>query len=312
MRKNRVLITGGAGFIGRALVAHCLQEDYEVAVIDNLCTGRLENLVPYLNRVDFYEADILDKSAVEAAMGRAQPSIVFHLAAHHFIPFCDKHPRETLRVNVEGTHLVLTEAARHGVKVAVVASSGSLYPSQDDLLSEDLEPAPTDIYGLSKGMTEQITRFTASTTDMQCVAARLFNTYGPHETNPHLIPHIMESLRHSRVVRLGNVHTKRDYIYVDDVAAFLYLCGQQRAGRYTVVNIGTGLEYSAEEIVNAIGQILGHEVTISIDASRVRPVDKLHQRADTRKLERLTGVRAGHGLADGLRKLLAHELIGRT
>ena len=143
MSKNRVLITGGAGFIGRALVAHCLQEENEVAVIDNLCTGRLTNLDPYLDRVQFFEADILDQAALETALRQTQPSTVFHLAAHHFIPFCDKHPRETLRVNVEGTYSVLTAAARHGVDVAVVASSGSLYPSQDGLLSEDLEPAPT-------------------------------------------------------------------------------------------------------------------------------------------------------------------------
>jgi UDP-glucose 4-epimerase len=243
-------------------------------------------------------------------MAESRPQIVFHLAAHHFIPFCDQNPEETLRVNVEGTHAILTAAARHGVRVAVVASSGALYPSRDDLLHEELSSAPVDIYGLSKHLTEEVARFAASTTGMSCVAARLFNTYGPHETNPHLIPHIMESLHRGSTLQLGNIHTKRDYIYVDDVAALLYSLGQSAAAPYTVVNVGTGLEYSAEEIVRTIGQLLGREIPITVDAARVRQVDKLHQRASTERLERLTGMLPAHSLSEGLSKLLAHERIG--
>lgn len=310
MLMKSVLVTGGAGFIGRALVSRFLKEECKVTVIDNLCTGRIENLRPFLDRIDFCQVDILDRSSVGAVMAKSQPSIVFHMAAHHFIPFCDEHPGDTLRVNVEGTQSVLAEAARQGASTAVVASSGSLYPSHDDLLSEDLEAAPVDVYGLSKQLTEEVTRFTAKTTGLRCVAARIFNTYGPFETNPHLIPHIMESLRHGPVVELGNIQTKRDYIYVDDVAAFLYRCGQRAVEPYTVVNVGTGTEYSAEEVVLAISQLQGREIKIKVDSSRVRAVDKLHQRADTRRVEGLTGMQPAHSLAEGLRKLLAHEGIG--
>jgi UDP-glucose 4-epimerase len=267
----------------------------------------MENLAPFLDRIEFFKADILEKDSVEAVLAKVQPSIVFHMAAHHFIPFCDQHPRETLRVNVEGTHLVLSGAARHGARVAVVASSGSLYPSSDNVLSEELEAAPVDIYGLSKSMAEQVASLIAATTGLSCVAARLFNTYGPHETNPHIIPHIVESLRRGSVVELGNIRTKRDYIYVDDVAALLYRCAKSCTDRYTAVNVGTGTEYSAEEIIQTARQLLGRDITINIDASRVRAVDKLHQRADTRRLEALTGMRPAHSLIEGLRMLLVHE-----
>lgn len=309
MRKKSVLITGGAGFIGRALVAQCLKEENDVTVIDNLCAGRLENLAPYLDSITFYQADILDRPAIKTAMEKSQPSVVFHLAAHHFIPFCELNPGETLRVNVEGTHLVLAEAARHNVDVAVVASSGSLYQSRTDLLSENFPAMPVDVYGLSKHLAEEVTRFVMNTTSLRCVSARLFNTYGPYETNPHLIPHIMESLRCGPRVRLGNIHTKRDYIYVDDVAAFLYQCAATAEEAYTVVNVGTGTEYSAEEIVQTVGRLLGCRVLIDVDESRVRAVDKLHQRADTARLEKLTGMKPAHSLADGLDKLLRHEGI---
>src|SRR5690606_12455645 len=100
-------------------------------------------------------------------------------------------------------------AAKGGARTAVVASSGVLYPSVDDILDEDIPVEPIDIYGLSKLMTEQVARYVATATDMSCVAARLFNTYGPYETNPHLIPHIMECLHRGPSIPLGNIHTKR-------------------------------------------------------------------------------------------------------
>jgi UDP-glucose 4-epimerase len=244
---------------------------------------------------------------LSGVMAKARPGVVFHMAAHHYIPFCNEHPRQTLRVNVEGTQLVLSEAARQGARVAVVASSGVIYPNLDGPLSEDLEAVPADVYGLSKHMTEQVTRFIANTTEMSCVAARLFNTYGPYETNPHLIPHIVHSLQRGPSVKLGNIHTKRDYIYVEDVAEMLYNFAQTCKEDYTLVNVGTGIDYSAEQIVQTIAQLLGYEIKIRIDPTRVRPIDKLYQRADTRRLETLTSSRARNSLADGLRHLLVHE-----
>lgn len=304
-----VVVTGGAGFIGRALVARCLHEGHDVVVVDNLVAGSLKNLEAFLDRITFCEGDALDVPLMREVMARVRPSTVFHLAAHHFIPFCNEHPAETLRVNVEGTHVVLSEAARAGVGVAVVASSGALYPGLDDLLDEELEPAPADIYALSKLMAEQVTRFTGMTTGMKCVAARLFNTYGPYETNPHVIPDIIESLRRGPEVRLGNTHPKRDYIYVEDVADLLYRCARKSDSPFEAVNVGTGTEYSVEEIVQEIGRLLGQVITIGTDPSRVRAVDKLHQRADTRRLERMTGMQARHSLAEGLGILLEHECL---
>jgi UDP-glucose 4-epimerase len=307
MSRESVLVTGGAGFIGRAVVARALRTGHQVTVLDNLCAGRLKNLEAFADNITFVEADVLDQDAVRSVMERAGPSLVFHLAAHHYIPFCDANPRETLQVNVEGTYAVLSEAARQGVRTAVVASSGAFYPSTEEQLNEELRPAPVDVYGLSKQMTEEVASFIASTTDMRCVAPRLFNTYGPYETNPHLVPHIIESLHEGDHVELGNVHTKRDYIYVEDVADLLYACAERASDPYTVVNVGTGEEHSAADIVATLEALLGRSIDLSVSASRVRNVDKLHQRADATKLRRLTGSHPRHDLRDGLAELLRHE-----
>ncbi|MEM1126731.1 MAG: SDR family NAD(P)-dependent oxidoreductase [Bacteroidota bacterium] len=306
MKDRNVFITGGAGFIGRAVVAHTLAQGAHVTVYDNLCAGSLENLEGLLDQITFVEADILDEPTLTAALEDAQPDVVFHLAAHHFIPYCNKHPQETLNVNVTGTETVLRLAAQAGAQVAVVASSGAVYPSVDTPLGEDLTPAPPDVYGVSKLLTEHVCAYIAETTPMRCVAARLFNTYGPYETNPHLIPHIVDSLREGPSIELGNIHTFRDYIYVEDVARLLVACAQSDAN-FAVTNVGTGLEYTAEEIVRTFEKILEMPIEIRQDPTRIRAVDKLHQRASTAQLQALTGTQAAIGLHEGLEKLVEHE-----
>ncbi len=307
MAKRRVLVTGGAGFIGRWVVARCLAQGYQVAVYDNLTAGSVDHLLAFADQIDFYEADILDRARLQAVMEEATPEVVFHLAALHFIPYCNAHPQETLRVNVEGTYNVLEAAARVGVRTAVVASSGAIYPSVEGLIPETLTPAPVDVYGLSKLLAEQVAEQFARTTAMACVAARLFNTYGPYETNPHLIPHIVASLQQGPVVELGNIHTKRDYIYVEDVARLLVALGERVTEGYEVVNVGTGQEYSAQEIIETLSELMGQPIEIRVDPDRVRPVDKLHQRADTTRLQQLTGMLPEVTLREGLARLLQHE-----
>lgn len=309
MSDQRVFVTGGAGFIGRWIAERCLSKGWHVSVYDNFSYGSMDNLMALIDDIDLYEADILDSEALRAAMEESRPDLIFHMAALHFIPYCNEHPSETLRVNVEGTQRVLDEAARAGARRAVVASSGAFYPSLDEVLTEDIEPAPVDIYGLSKQLTEEVARYVARTTDLTCVAARLFNTYGPYETNPHLIPHIMESLHRGPSVELGNIHTKRDYIYVEDVARLLVACAEAELEGFTTVNVGTGREYSAKEIVELLGELLDRPIEIQVDEERVRAVDKMHQRASTRRLKQVSGTEAAVELREGLRQLLDHERI---
>ena len=304
---QRVFITGGAGFIGRWVARQALQDGLDVAVYDNLSAGSRDHVAEFADRITLLQDDIMHADALQGALDTFRPDTVIHLAALHFIPYCNAHPTETLRVNTEGTYAVLTAAAKAGVKRAVVASSGIVYPSVDDLLEEDGPLAPPDIYGLSKRMAEEVTEYVARTTGMHAVVARLFNTYGPFETNPHLIPHILERLHRGRVVDLGNIYTKRDYVYVEDVARLLVAAARAAEAGCEVINVGTGAEASAEEIIGEISSLMGEPIEIQVDPDRVRKVDKMHQRASTRRLEAFTGQRATHDLQDGLRKLLQHE-----
>lgn len=305
----RVFITGGAGFIGRWVVARCLADGHEVTAYDNLCVGRKSNLDEFGDRVALVEADILDEERLSTALSEARPDIVFHLAAHHFIPYCNAHPAETLRVNVEGTEIVCRQAAAAGVKRLVAASTGACYPGTDGLLTEATPAVPVDIYGLSKHIMESVLDYYHRSSGLTVRIGRLFNTYGPYETNDHLIPHIMDSLKTGPSIELGNIYTKRDYIFVKDTAASLYGLSQVDKGDLLIANVGTGIEYSAEEIVQMLGQILGSEITISVDEARLRPVDKPHQMADISRLVSATGVKPGYSLEDGLKELVDFERI---
>ena len=138
------------------------------------------------------------------------------------------------------------------------------------------------------------------------MSVRLFNTYGPYETNRHLIPEILRGLAAGPTIRLGNTHTRRDYIHVDDVADALYRSALADASQ-SVVNIGTGASHSAAEIVGILGGLVGRPVHIQTDPDRVRSIDKRDQRAAIDRLSEVIGPPGFRSLTDGLRALLMHE-----
>lgn len=302
----QIVITGGTGFIGSVLAKHCLAAGATVTVLDNLCVGGTARAQRLPEAAAFSPIDITDRAALDSLFAERRPQLVYHLAAHHYIPFCAAHPQETYDVNVWGTHAVLSAAATVGAKV-VVASSGAIYPSTDTPISEDLPAAPTDTYGLSKALTENIAAFFQSEHDLDCRIVRLFNVYGPGDPHPHLLPHIAASLKQSDTISLGNIKTKRDYVFVEDVAATLMAIGAHDSCARSTLNLGAGHEYSAEQIVAEIAGLLGRPVQIHTDPARLRPVDKMHQRADTRRLRDAVGSAPATPLREGLRALLRSE-----
>ena len=155
----------------------------------------------------------------QTVMERADAQVVIHLAALHFIPACNRDPQRAIRVNVDGTQGVLKAAADAASVVGVVvASTAAVYAPSTEAHSESSTIGPTDIYGLTKLWSEQLAELFARSTGKSVGIARLFNVFGPGETNPHLIPTIVRQLQQGPELRLGNLSTKRDYVYVEDVA----------------------------------------------------------------------------------------------
>ncbi len=277
---HSVLITGGAGFIGRWLAKRCIEAGHTVCIVDNLSVGRLENLMNLEGRFEFVQADLGNTERIVQCLQRHNVQTVYHLAALHYIPYCEANPRETFEVNVLGTLSVLEAMRAAGVNRIVFASTGALYPPLDTPLTEETALIAQDIYGLTKLHGETTLAYYQNRYGFQPTIVRLFNTYGPYETNPHLLPHIINTLKQgARELTLGNLHPKRDYIYVEDVAEGFYRLGSLDEAQ-GVFNLGTGTEYSVQEVVNLLGELLGESLRVVQDPARMRPVDKPHQRAD--------------------------------
>lgn len=298
------LVTGGFGFIGNELVRQ-LKPEGNVAILDN--GSRMAPRIEDLAEVPAYRVDLTDHGQVRQVFAELKPRVVYHLAAMHYIPECNQAPERTLRINVESTLGILESARQAGVEHVLVASSGAVYADHPEPLTELSEVAPVDIYGWSKFFSEQLCRWFAGSGGPRITVLRLFNNYGPRETNAHIIPEIIGQLRRGPVLRLGNIKPRRDYIHTADTAKALRLLGRRVPEGITTVNVGSGSDASVEDLIALMGELLGQRIRVETDANRFRKADKLIQVADIGQLEALTGWRPAIGLREGLADLLRFE-----
>ncbi|MDF1547118.1 MAG: NAD(P)-dependent oxidoreductase [Bacteroidales bacterium] len=300
----KILITGGAGFIGSAVVPALQKEGYDVYVLDNLSFGSRE----FIKITDdhFFHADIRDSSIVESIVSTLHPNIFIHLAAIHFIPYCNQHPFEAADINVRGTMNVLSACKKiNCLHKVLFASTAAVYPIIDAAICEDHDLHPLDIYGLSKLAGEHLFMKYYLETRIDTIICRFFNAFGPNETNPHLIPEIEKQLREGkRTIQLGNLTPKRDFIHTYDMAAaFIKLLKLENSG-YDTFNLGRGIEYSVVDIVEAFERQLNEKINIEIEPARVRKVEREHLLADVTKLKRKTGWEPEWSIDEGIKDLI--------
>lgn len=301
MTPDRVLVTGGCGFVGSRLVRKLVERGDDVAVVDDLGLGGPENLGDVRESVEISQVDIRDEDAVVRAFRQLRPHHVIHLAAIHFIPACDRDPKRCIDVNVGGTQSVLEASAAVSVAALALASTAAVYAPADSAHHEGSALGPTDIYGLSKLFSEQLGELFSRRTGIPIGIARLFNVFGPGETNPHLIPAVIVQSGEGTQLRLGNLSTKRDYVFVDDVAEGLAaLPGAAQQGGSMTCNIGTGTESDGNEIVAAIRELTGRPLEIAVDPDRVRASDRPHLLSDSSRAAELLGWYPRTDLAAGL------------
>jgi UDP-glucose 4-epimerase len=300
----KTLITGGAGFIGSAVVPALSKEGHEIYVLDNLSFGHRDFIeVPDSH---FFLADIRDAQKVREIVTSLQPEVVVHLAAIHFIPYCNEHPFEAADTNIRGTMNVLNACkSLPSLKKVFVASTAAVYPISDEAVGEDHEVHPLDIYGLSKLTCEYLCKEFYQESGVDTIVCRFFNAFGPNETNPHLIPEIEKQLREgARTIQLGNLTPKRDFIHTYDMAAAVKKLLQLKNTGYDTFNLGRGIEYSVVEIVEAFSRQLKEEIHIEVDPARVRKVERQHLLADVSKLKEMAGWEPEWSIDDGIRDLV--------
>jgi UDP-glucose 4-epimerase len=291
----RVMVTGGAGFIGSHMAEALAARGDEVHVLDDLSTGKREN-VPA--GAELHVGDIRDP---DAAFDAARPEIVFHLAAQASVSVSVAKPVLDAEVNVLGTVAVLEAARRHGAQVVFSSTGGAIYGECDTPATEDWERRPLSPYGTSKLAGEEYLAAWNRLHGTRHVALRYGNVYGPRQ-DPHgeagVVAIFLSAIAEGRRPTIfGDGSQERDYVFVADVARATLEATKLAGG---VLNVATGRATPVLELVDAMRRATGREIDPEHGAER--PGDLRRSVLDPSLAERELGWRPELSLEDGLRE----------
>lgn len=293
----KILVTGGAGFIGSWIVDGLVEKGLEVIVVDNLSTGNRNNLN---EGVKFYEVDICDKG-IEAVFENEKPDYVFHLAAQIDVKKSIRNPIEDAEVNILGTLNVLNCCVKQGIKKFVFSSSGgAIYGDGVGIpTSETEKEKPMSPYGIAKLSIEKYLEFYKQVYGLDYVALRYSNVYGPRQNSKGeagvVSIFIDKILAGEQIVINGSGEQTRDYIFVKDVARANILALNLSG----IFNVGTGKETSVKEIFGKIVESLGRDVK-EIHAFAIKG-EQMRSCLDAGKLIE-KGWKAEYSLDEGLKE----------
>ncbi len=274
---KRVLVTGGAGFIGSHLVDALIARGVSVTVLDDLSTGKRENIAHHDARVNFVEGSVSDPDVVIHAAEGAD--IIFHLAAVASVPKSIDYPIETHQTNTTGTLAVFDAARKLGISKVIYASSSAVYGDLPDMPKTEMsECCPKTPYGLHKMIGEAYAKLYHDLHGISSVGLRFFNVFGPRQdaSSPYsgVISIFKERLENGKPITIyGDGETTRDFVYVADVVASLVVAAEINNG-LDVFNIGTGKETSLKTVVAALEKALGVTAEVSYQEERVGDIKR--------------------------------------
>jgi nucleoside-diphosphate-sugar epimerase len=302
----RALVTGGAGFIGHHLVRALLEEGAEVRVIDDYSTGDRERLDPFIGRIALVEGSILDRAAIDEAVGTSE--VIFHEAAIPSVTRSVKAPDTSNAVNAGGTIEVMLAAARAGVRRVILAASSSVYGDRAELPArETATPNPRSPYAVSKLAAEGYLHSLGEILGIETVALRYFNVFGPGQDPASeyaaVVPRfVMAALSGVRPTLNGSGEISRDFTYVDNVVRANLLAATARVTGVTC-NVGGGERHSLLRLIDAIGAAVGVRLEPLVGPPRVG--DVLHSQADITLARRTLGYEVAVPFDEGIARTVA-------
>ena len=308
-RKKRILITGGAGFIGSHCVDLFLGNDFEVGVFDIKTPQEAENLAHCLDAVVYIEGDIRDVVQLNAVMGEF--THVLHLAAEVSVQRSIEYPLQTHETNVTGTLNVLQSASMHDVERVIYASSAAVYgDTQIVPTPEDAPLQPLSPYGVHKKMNEEYAELYAKQYGLLSTGLRFFNVYGSRQdpSSPYSgVISIFDKCMKEGVCPTiyGDGFATRDFIHVHDVARVCLAVIESEKELAPVYNIGTGIVVSIEELVQTLHKV--HNVSHQPEYKSARIGDIVHSCALVERMNKDFGAQAELPIEKGLEELQKHE-----
>ncbi len=302
----KILVTGGAGFIGSHLVEELVKEGHTVRVLDDFSTGSLNNLSHIQGKVDVMQGDVSNKETCDKAMKGID--IVLHHAALASVQESIKDPRRTWDVNIRGTKLLLNAAVEEKVKLFVMASSAAVYGNNPELpKTETMASKPISPYGESKRMGELLLEQYFKKFKLKTIILRYFNVYGPRQ-HPHseysgVISRFIKTMKKNEQPTIyGNGHQTRDFVYVKDIVRANMCAIKAKKGFGQAYNIGTGHPTSLLDLVRTINSILKKDLSpIFLEP---RQGDILESYAEVSKAKKNMGFEHVYHLQEGLKETI--------
>lgn len=308
---DKVLVTGGCGFIGSHIVDELLYRGYSVSVLDNLSTGQEDNIAGLLSKISFHHGDISDLDFVTKVV-RDYDAII-HEAALVSVTRSVENPQLTNSVNVDGTVNLLKAAADSGVRKFVYASSSSVYGETPTLPKEEsMSTLPVSPYGVSKLAAENYCRTFANVYGLNSVSLRYFNVYGPKQKyGPYsgVIPTFIKQVLDGKApVIFGDGGQTRDFTFVADVVRANILSLEKDVQPGSVYNIACGKTITINRLAELIIEILGKKITPVHAQKRMGDIRASY--ADISKASRDLGYEPKVGIEQGLRNVIEWFLGG--
>lgn len=297
----KVLITGGAGFIGSHLVDRFLKNRDEVIVIDDLSGGYKRNLD---KSVKFYNVDLRDAKETDRTIKKIKPKIVYHLAANAAENKAQFSPIDITSRNYSTFINTLVASIKYGMKRFVITSSIAVYGGLQTPFKEKHKPEPEDLYGISKLAMEESLKVLSKVHEFEFVITRPHNVYGPRQnmTDPYrnVVTIFMNSILKKKPYYIyGKGNQRRCFSYIDDVVEALYKCAEAKVNKMTF-NIGADKDYSLNELSEVIQEVAG--VNIPPVYIPDRPQEVKIAIADHAQAKKYLKYSDGTKLEDGLKK----------
>jgi UDP-glucose 4-epimerase len=298
----KILVTGGAGFIGSNVSDALVKDGHVVTVLDNLSTGKEENINP---EVKFYNVDLLDIESLELAFREFKPDVVNHHAAQIDVRKSVEDPAFDAETNIIGSINLFELSINYGVRRIIFSSTGgALYGEPEKLPADEYTPIePISPYGVAKYCVENYLNYFKRLYGVERVILRYANVYGPRQ-DPLGEAGVVaiftgKILKGEKPVILGDGTQTRDYIYVEDVVKANVLALEGKEGTY---NIGTGKETSVNELIEIFSKVLGHEIKPEYAPPRKGEVHRIS--LDGEKAKRELGFVPKYSLEEGIKKTI--------
>lgn len=302
------LVTGGAGFIGSNIVEELLKQGQKVRVLDNFSTGKRENILPFLDKIELIEGDIRNYRIVRETIEGVD--FVLHQAALPSVPRSIKDPITTNEVNVGGTLNILNTALDAKVERVVYASSSSIYGNSEVLPKrEDMIPKPLSPYAVSKLAGEKYCQVFYQVYGLKTVILRYFNVFGPRQ-DPNsqysaVIPKFIAAMkRGERPVIYGDGKQSRDFTYVANVVEVNFLACEADNVSGEILNVACGERFTVLNLVDKLNKVIRRD--ISPKFQKERKGDVRHSLADITKADKMLGFRPHIDFCKGLRMAVTY------